>query len=393
MFILCKQILCFMIGVNMKKEEMITVPKSEIQKLIRLTFDEDPEVRKSTARKLAKIDDPAAVFALVELSTDKDDGVKELAKKLIAERPPEEGAESIEEMFTKPKQTEISEKKVRERIDRLFKGVDERKAKRIKEKIVPLFMQKILVNKRRSSESKKAIRLSEEPEEKKAKQLKLVKEEMEKATKQVDNVLTTYLSALDDIEPMFGEEKKIKTKQDKEKANIIEEEVEKIKEPEPEFIYEQSKSFLPFFYFMLEKAKHFGEKEIEKESKRILKNIEKDLKLASQMAIEKKRGKKINNIADLIKIKTTKRSINIDFLEVISIESFELKKGRRYQEVKTITLKQGENQILAVIPKERCDGLKIGDKLKLEKAIYKNFPEFSCFALTVTKTGKVFIQK
>jgi len=40
----------------------------DINKLVSLTFDENPEVRKKAAKSLGNLDDPAAVFALVELS-------------------------------------------------------------------------------------------------------------------------------------------------------------------------------------------------------------------------------------------------------------------------------------------------------------------------------------
>ncbi len=56
---------------------------AKINKLVSLTFDESPAVRKRAACALAEVDDPAAMFALVELSYDKDPSVRVVAQGLM----------------------------------------------------------------------------------------------------------------------------------------------------------------------------------------------------------------------------------------------------------------------------------------------------------------------
>ncbi len=60
--------------------------KAKLEKLIALTFDSDPEVRKKAAMELAKVDDAGAMLALIELSYDKDEAVADLAQKILNKR-------------------------------------------------------------------------------------------------------------------------------------------------------------------------------------------------------------------------------------------------------------------------------------------------------------------
>ncbi|MFH1094812.1 MAG: HEAT repeat domain-containing protein [Candidatus Micrarchaeota archaeon] len=52
---------------------------ARIDRLVSLTYDADPLVRKKATIELSRIDDPRAIFALLELSADKDQQIKELA--------------------------------------------------------------------------------------------------------------------------------------------------------------------------------------------------------------------------------------------------------------------------------------------------------------------------
>ena len=53
---------------------------AHIDKLVSLTYDSNPDVRRRAALELSKIDDPRAVFALLELGADKDPTVQDLAR-------------------------------------------------------------------------------------------------------------------------------------------------------------------------------------------------------------------------------------------------------------------------------------------------------------------------
>ncbi len=60
--------------------------KEGLQRLVSLTFDEKPAVRKEAAIRLAESNEPAALFALIELSYDKDLSVRETTAQILSRK-------------------------------------------------------------------------------------------------------------------------------------------------------------------------------------------------------------------------------------------------------------------------------------------------------------------
>ena len=77
--------------------------RNNLERLISLTFDEDSNVRKKTALELAKVDDPGALFALLELTHDKDESVRDAAIDILEKNrknKPKEDLMSFSELFS-----------------------------------------------------------------------------------------------------------------------------------------------------------------------------------------------------------------------------------------------------------------------------------------------------
>ncbi len=121
----------------------------ELHRIISLTFDSDPKVRKEAALKLAEVDDPGASFALLELTYDKDREVAETAKRILEEKSKREPKLlSLAEIFEraskaskaskKKKEETISpNSKVVEHIEKLLqKSVGKERAKTLKDKLL-----------------------------------------------------------------------------------------------------------------------------------------------------------------------------------------------------------------------------------------------------------------
>ena len=121
--------------------------RSNIHKLVSLTFDEDPKIRIGAATSLSKSDDPAAVFALMELSYDKDIEVKELAQKLLQEKKSsEQEVMSFAELFSSRQiqddfgsaESLTTKEKVLYPITQLFeKKLGKERADAVKKKMMP----------------------------------------------------------------------------------------------------------------------------------------------------------------------------------------------------------------------------------------------------------------
>jgi len=116
-----------------------------ISKLVSLTFDENPEVRKDVAKKLGEIDDPAAKFALIELSFDKDTRVREAAQKCLdTKKTTEPELMSFATIFAAPGKEELPQTQadVKEKVLRPITQIFERRlgkerAEMVKSKMMP----------------------------------------------------------------------------------------------------------------------------------------------------------------------------------------------------------------------------------------------------------------
>lgn len=172
--------------------------KKELQRIISLTFDENPVVRKEAALKLAESDDPGATFALLELSYDKEEAVKAAAREILSKKQPQDkDAISFAEIFSKgaekegeiPAETPAApedatrKKKLLHPIERIFeKGLGKTKAAMMKSKMMPT-IERVYT---------KAVGSGPE--------------EMEKREKSIQKMLTSYVDILSGLDKIMFEE-------------------------------------------------------------------------------------------------------------------------------------------------------------------------------------------
>ena len=77
----------------------------DVDRMVSQAFDSDPAVRMKVAQGLSRIDDPRAIFALIELSSDKDEAVKETAQRALGNfKEEKEDIDSIGRLLSERKQ-------------------------------------------------------------------------------------------------------------------------------------------------------------------------------------------------------------------------------------------------------------------------------------------------
>ena len=382
---------------------------ADLNKLISLTFDESPDVRIKAAESLEKLDDPAAVFALVELSYDKEPKVRERAEEALEKKKKEEKEVlSFAELFSKGEKTEKKKEKIstdkKEKllspISKMFeRHLGKEKADRVKQKMMPT-IEKIYHRTSRTTKGKKTTD--------------------EEGRTVIQEFLTGYLEAISDINHENGAAEAVET------PEVVKEELEEVKaeEAEPLELDEVGKTSVVDRissdiqriendeFAEIEEEKEMeklpdtsfkkayetmmlseGDEDImKKEMNRMVREAEKDIKLAFKMAKKKFKEKKVTNIT---KIKDGMKNINTDLLDVKEVENIEYLKSKRKKEKSTATrivvTDESENEGVVYLFEERGTPVRPGMKIKVVKGQAKTFEFSGETALTVGKRGDVYI--
>ena len=388
--------------------------KMGLHELISLTFDSDPKVRKQAAIELAKYDAPGAMFALVELTYDRDKSVRETSGKLLEELKGKNEPElmSFAEVFSKG---ENGEKK---------KGQEEEVKETAKEKMLrpieQMFEKKL--GKERGNEMKKRMMPTIEKMYEKA----MVKEGGEKKIsheggKAVQEMLSGYLDVVagsEECVPLAEEKEGHESEQQsladelglvgtkelrpeagiKEfEASVLEDEsaVGDLRTPEEKWVSEKADEQvagttvfkLAFDSMMASKG---DEKVMKKAMKQLLKNTENQIKMAFDVA--KNRYKELN-ITDITAIKSGMRNINTGTLYVKSMEHKEYPRTKTKKDTFTrlVVADQQGNEGIIYLFEERGNPIKPGMKMKVEKGFAKTFEWAGETVVTVSKKGNVYV--
>ncbi len=375
-----------------------------LQKLISLTFDENPEVRKKAAKSISELDDPGAMFALLELSYDRDPSVKEVAQKILEEKQSKKPKEFIplSELFSfrfdsgdeKNGKTEEAKqskkKKLLYPVERLFeRRLGKEKAAIVKSKMMPTLEKvylKAVYNKGKSGS-------------------------YDERKEAVHEFLTTYLDAISDVSDVSAapqtqplecataidslealDHVSSGASLDSAKVDNILEEVEThgtgISEEEQKL---QDINQLPnsLFKKAYEIMMYSGgdSKLMKTEMKRMIKTAEKDIKLAFQLAKQKFKENKITKLTDL---KERMRNVVTDDLTIVSDERIEFKKPRSSTFASRFLVEDPQgNQGVLYLFNGRGDFLSKGLKIKIVKGYVKVINDET--SMTIGSKGRVYI--
>ncbi len=383
-----------------------------INKLVSLTFDENPEVRKEAARSLARHGDPAALFALVELSYDKDPSVRETAMSLLDKAKKEEPeVMSFAKIFsTKPsKKSEEkknvpadSKEKVLAPITQLFeKRLGKERADLVKEKMMPQIEKMYL----KSKASGKKDGERKVMQEFLTNYLEVISDLEQVGGGQADALVETTVHEetsedasheVSDVEvagdALSGEIGEVGLSTDVEQISA---EVSGLEHVEQEEIKEEEDMrALPdtFFKKAYEVMMLSGgdDKIMNIEKKTMIERAKKEITLAFNLAKKKFKETKITNITNL---RDGMRNVNTDPLIVKLVENMEYQRTKTKKDTFTrvVVGDDEENEGVLYLFDERGTSVQPGQKIQVQKALAKTFKFSGETALTLGKKSNVYI--
>ncbi|MCI0503904.1 HEAT repeat domain-containing protein [Candidatus Micrarchaeota archaeon] len=402
---------------------------ANINKLVSLTFDERPEVRKQAAKSLSEINDPGAVFALVELSFDKDPSVREIAQQYLdKKKQTEPELMSFATIFSSPEKKEGEEEapadakeKMLRPITQIFeKRLGKEKADIAKTKMMPT-IDKIYLKVHQQHGSKK--------------------KNEEGGRKVMQEFLTNYLEVMSDLDrigdgpnlpfiPAAGpqaNQQQPSAAQDSRpgqaqalvhppvrpaEEQVLDGELEEVgRSAEPpdklsseaaslevaeieEFKEREEIEHLPDTFFkkayetmMLSEG---DEDVMKQEMNRMIEDARREIGLAFRMA--KKRFKEMN-VTNITKIKDGMRNINTEILTAKTVENLEYQKTKKAKATATRVLvnDQTGNEGIIYLFDNRGALLQPGMRIKVVGGLAKTFEFSGETGLTLGKKGNVYI--
>ncbi|MCK4319283.1 HEAT repeat domain-containing protein [Candidatus Micrarchaeota archaeon] len=356
--------------------------KKELQRLISLTFDESPKVRKKTAEEIGKLEDPGAMFALIELTYDKDKEVRETAKKILKENRNEPELMSFADIFGSPHKEEI-------------KKIDESRRAKILKPIEKIFERKLGAKKAEFLKKKMMPTIEKI-------YLKVVRERRGKSG-EMQELLSSYVEALSDVDDIVGEKKEVEEIEEIELGEVGKREIDVQKAlseleggEEIAEVFEEKKEEGPsgntLFRLAYDTmmASEGDEKIMEQVRKKMLKNAEDEIAIAFKLA--KRRFKEVN-ITSLLELKSGMRSVTTDILIVRKVENLEYQRTKKITDVFTRVLVNDSegNEGVIYLFEGKGKELKTGQDIKIEKGIAKTFEFSGETAITLGKRSSLYI--
>ncbi|MCX8197357.1 MAG: HEAT repeat domain-containing protein [Candidatus Micrarchaeota archaeon] len=332
----------------------------QIDSLVAKAFDSDPKVRLHVAQELGKIDDPRAVFALIELSSDKDEQVRTAAQRSLDNFKEEKDAIiSLEKLLAERKESPqpSSSSKVSQlmapTIEKLFSHYEPQKRESVKRKLLPS-LQKLFG---------------------------FSKQDLDP------------LQGLDHIAPEMKEEMAAKEEQKPQNAANFplekhqEPPLEEAEEQQQKEEFEQSKLFE--IAYRIATTPGFGKADLKREQNRILSSFKKELSLAFKMAAAKAAQE---GLASLSNLKPGMKNLSFAEMQVISVSDAPIASSKKKAYVK-LRISDGQKEQALLVPQERASGISPQDKIILKNVWVDFLVESNEVVLVVKPKSKILVVK
>ncbi len=372
--------------------------RMSIDKAVPLTYDSDPRIRLKAAQFLAtKVEDPRAIFALIELSGDKDQSVSGFAKQSLGKMEDPSGTISSLEQFFMHKEElakdETSQKTAKEKlmpsIEKLFSRMDGKKASRLRQKLMPsiekLFSPRYAspppvpehrdplsgIAKMHHEEEKEEAEFSPPP----------------KHTSQLEEMMREKL-------PINPSDMELVTKDEPDSETL--DEIEKDMPLEQTEEYQKASFILDLKHNIYQRALDLAttpgidSKSLKDEEKKLIEQAKEQIQLAFRLATLQARGKEVDRLSNL---DYGMKKISTKELIVVTADAVEHKKGARSSKLIRIMLSDASARMPLYLSLQRGRGIEVGDSLRLEDAYVEASPLGGEKSLFIARKGKVIVIK
>ena len=415
-----------------------------IDKLVGQAFDSDPKIRLSTAEELGMIDDPRAIFALIELSSDKDEAVKEAAQRSLGNfKDEKEEIVSLGKLLSERKEVRqqpaetaapVMRQSMMPTIEKLFAHYEPKKRESVMRKLLPS-LQKMwgfkpdefsdplreLDKIARTTQPSVQIAAAEQPKqdvhfalERKMHQM-CSDASLHNCRAELDK--SSSVSALDAEKSAipqenapnfpFGKTSSREAKRERqeepersEKSDLLEIDVndrEIVSHEEEELLdrgtegiseegFEKNKYYS--LAYKIATTPGMGKNDLKREQNRIISGFKKEVEAAFKMASARAKDEGLATFANL-----KPGMKNLSFAEMPIASITEIPYGAKKKPYLRISLWDQKKEMPLLVPKERGAGISVSDKIALKKAVVDFLIERNEIVLLATGKTSIIVVK
>ena len=378
-----------------KQASLLDAPEDKpdsTDSLVAKAFDSDPKVRLKVAQDLGKIDDPRAVFALIELSSDKEEAVKVAAQKSLGQFKEEaETIVSLEKLLAERKEQKAQPQAVSQMmaptIEKLFSHYEPNKRESVKKKLFPS-LQKLF------GFSKQDLDPLHELEKIGSSAPAIVPPQQERNTvipaenapnfpfgqKKEEVPQKSDMLEIDDGECEPGASRSSDAQMEPEEDETSEEEKEHMRQVAENRLYSLA--------YRIATTPGMGKAELKREQNRLLANFKKEVGLAFKLAEERAAEE---GLASLSNLKPGMKNLSFAEMQIVSISDTGY--GAKKKPFAKAKISDGHREVSALIPSERAHGIAQQDRIILKGVSVDFLVEGNEVVLVVKNKSRVLVSK
>lgn len=368
-----------------------------IDSLVAKAFDSDPKVRLRVAQELGKIDDPRAVFGLIELSADKEESVKAAAHRSLGNfKEEEEAIVSLEKLLAERKEAksqppvpgQVVSQRMAPTIEKLFSHYEPGKRESVKRKLFPSLQKLFGFSKQDLDPLRELEKIgqsrpttgpaqehSEKPEEK----------PQDAENFPFGEKRATQLPQKSDLVELEDEDHQVVTNPSEEQRDYEDDE---LSAEEKEHIAKAAENKFYSLAYNIATTPGMGKAELKREQNRLLANFKKEIGLAFKMAEERAKEEGMSNFSNL-----KPGMKNISFAEMQIVSMSDIGYGVKKKPFVKVRLSDGRKEQTALIPSERAHGISLSDHIALKGVAVDFLVESNEVVLVVKNKSKVIVVK